>query len=471
MPSTPQNISSGSSSTAFSNPIPLPQLPVSPRHYWLLIVSQMEQTIVNILTIAIGVMLPLLKLYNLHTLGVEPPVLAQGCIAAAGLTGITIGAPLLGAVGDRVGYLWIFRLCGVLIFIGGLGAWLIGGSLWFTVGSLFITGIGIGGGYSLDDVYLSELMPKKQRLTLIGVAKCIAASAACWGALLVFGILKIFPHEAMWRYAMIAVAAMGLITILMRIRWWESPRWLLNKGRKAEALEAARHFFGPNVELAQFQHEIPKPVPFKDMFKGQTLWKVIATSVPWALDGIGAYGMGAYLPMFLMSLGLHIGATNQTGVASVQDSVLLSAIINIFMTVGFTIGLLVMKRIYHITLMTTGFIIGAISIGLVMAGHAFGWPGWIGIVAFILFETSLSGGPGLVTFVLPAEVFTINERGTGSGIAAAVGKAGAVISVFLMPMILKSWGIEGAMAVCAGSMVLGAVVTAIAGPKALPRTT
>lgn len=451
--------------------IPLPQAPVTGRTIWLMIVSQMEQTVMNVLTIAVGVLIPMMKLYFASEGAQEPSAFTQGCIAAAGLLGVSAGAPLFGSLGDRFGYLWLFRLCALLVMTGGAGAWLITDSSWLTVLFLFIVGLGVGGGYALDEVYLSELMPKKQRVTLIGIAKTIAALGAFWGGMAALGVLKLFPHPQYWSYTMLTIAILGLISLLMRIRWWESPRWLVMHGRDKEALRAARKFMGPDI-IPSPKAEAKKAAPqvsVAQLFRGNGIWKVIATSVPWALEGVGAFGMGTFMPIILMSLGLHLGAPDIHGIPKIEDSVLLSSIINIFITVGFVAGLYLTKRIYHISIMKSGFFACAAAIVLVILAHSYHWPLWTGILGFVLFEITLAAGPGIVTFLLPAEVFTIAERGAGAGIAASVGKLGGVAGVFAMPWLISRLGIDGTLIVCTAAMLLGGIITAIAGPKALPR--
>lgn len=463
-------MSQNSSNPANPRQIPLSAAPVTARTWWLLVVSQMEQTVVNVLTVVVGVVLPMMKLYYMQTQGTEPSVLIQGCIAAAGLTGISVGSPIFGYLGDRHGYLWYFRLCGVLILAGGLGGWLLTDSPWLTVASLFTVGLGIGGGYSLDDVYLSELMPAKQRSVLIVIAKTLAAFGCFWAALVALGVLHAFPHASMWRYSMMILATLGLVTVLMRIRWWESPRWLIMQGRIKDAEYAIHRFMGPQytIDPSALSQKKVQSVPIGQMFRGERLWKVIATSVPWALEGVGAFGMATFFPIILMSLGLHLGA-DATGVAKIEDSVWLSTFIYLFFVIGFALGVPRLKRQYHITVMTTGFYVCTASIIMIVLAHVFSWPLWVGVALFALFVTSMCSGPGAVTFLLPSEVYTEAERGVGAGIAASVGKLGAIIAVFLLPWFMKEFGIDAALIFCAACMLTGGIVTNIAGPRALPR--
>lgn len=465
---TPDKASTLGLSSSPGKTIPLCDLPLRPRHFWLMIVSQMEQTIALVLTVAIGVLLPMMKLYDMHVSGSQPSVLIQGCVAASAWVGLTLGAPLIGAIGDRHGYLGMFRLSALLIFLGGMGAWLLEGSIWFTVASLFVCGLGVGGGYSVDDVYLSELMPTKWRSRMIGLAKTIAAAGGCWSAFLAYGILRLFPDVDYWRYSMMMVAALGALSLLMRIRWWQSPKWLMINGKPKEALSAAGHFFGLQTVPAPAPSEKVTSVTFAELFKGRGIWKVIATSIPWAMSGVTAYGMASFLPVILMGLGLHIGAKDATGVTAVENSVLLTAVINIFLPIGFFIGLVLLNRVYHIRLMAVGFVVSAIAIFGVLCGHTLALPAWISILAFVVYQTVQCAGPGMITFLLPSEVFTPEERGAGAGFAASIGKVGAILGVFLMPIILKYFGTDGVLIVCGCAMLIGGLVTYIAGRKALP---
>jgi MFS family permease len=75
-------------------------------------------------------------------------------------------------------------------------------------------------------------------------------------------------------------------------------------------------------------------------------------------------------------------------------------------------------------------------------------------------------GPNTTTFVYPAEVFPVEVRTTGHGLAAAAGKIGAFIGAFLFPVMLaSSMGIRGAEAVAAGMSLLGLLLTVVLLPE------
>ena len=89
-------------------------------------------------------------------------------------------------------------------------------------------------------------------------------------------------------------------------------------------------------------------------------------------------------------------------------------------------------------------------------------------MGFFIFEIFLNAGPHLVTYVIPSQIYPVAIRGAGVGIASMLGKVGAIIGVIIMPVMLHLGGIVLVLAVSIAVMILGAVVSTVYGPKALP---
>jgi nitrate/nitrite transporter NarK len=70
-------------------------------------------------------------------------------------------------------------------------------------------------------------------------------------------------------------------------------------------------------------------------------------------------------------------------------------------------------------------------------------------------------GPNMTTFVLPSEVFPVSMRTTGHGVAAGIGKLGAFVGVFLVPVLQDHIGLRGLLAVAGVSAVAGFAVTSL----------
>lgn len=80
---------------------------------------------------------------------------------------------------------------------------------------------------------------------------------------------------------------------------------------------------------------------------------------------------------------------------------------------------------------------------------------------YCLLLLSLSGGPILTTFILPAETFPKEIRATFSGIAAACGKLGAFVGAYLFGPLASATSFPFVMAVCAVLAVMGALLSHI----------
>lgn len=78
-----------------------------------------------------------------------------------------------------------------------------------------------------------------------------------------------------------------------------------------------------------------------------------------------------------------------------------------------------------------------------------------------MFELFLNAGPHLITFILPTHVYPVADRGTGAGLAAGIGKAGAVIGAFIIPMLLRWGGATLVLGVSIAVMLAGALVTTL----------
>lgn len=68
-------------------------------------------------------------------------------------------------------------------------------------------------------------------------------------------------------------------------------------------------------------------------------------------------------------------------------------------------------------------------------------------------------GPNAQTYLLAGELFPTRLRGLGSGLAAAAGKMGAVLTALLVPVLLEHWGRQALLLTLALSSLAGAVVT------------
>lgn len=434
-------------------------MPLRLGHFRVLVVASLGQVTGAALSTLIGVVIPLMQIL-LHT---TLPPLKQALLASMSLIGIMVGSILIGRWSDRRGYLRYMRLSPALILLGAIIAISSTNSTVMMI-ALFIMGFGIGGGYSLDSDYVSEIMPRRWRLFMVGVVKASSAVGNVVMAFVCYYILGHWTTADHWNGMFLLVALMAAVMLLSAIRFEQSPGWLLSQGRREEAERAARYFLGQDVELGEVA-ATTEGVSVGSLFRGESLRRTILCGLPWACEGYAVYGVGVFLPVLIMSLGLGRGEAGT--IAHATSSVHLAAYVNLFVAAGFAAGLMAIRRSFNLRQQSVGFVVAALGLVLLMVGYALHLPRWTMIAGLALFELFINAGPHLMTFILPSQVYPIAERGAGAGVAAAAGKAGAVAGVFTIPLLLGWGGVEMVMAVTLALQLLGAAVTATLGRELL----
>lgn len=457
-------------------PFTINNAPLSWRHYFITGVASLGQLIGTGLATLVSVIIPLYQLMA-HP---ELSSVMQGIVGAMDLIGIMVGSTILGSLSDKYGYLLFFRLCPLIICGASLVALFIPDIVVLIV-CLFIMGFAIGGEYSLDSDYISELMPQKWRFIMVGSAKAASALGNIGVAAVCFLIVRNWTDASLWpRLLWIMVAISGLMFVL-RIRFWESPKWLMEHGKIKQAEIDVKNFLGSDVTIDEPQSVINKEGNQEDIkkesgdtkssmgsFLKQDWKKIIFTGVPWACEGLGVYGIGVFLPILVMALGLEHASASETAIRHVASSVEITLWISCIILPGFVLGLFLIKRVDGPRLQWIGFLLSAISLLILLLAYHNHWAKWVSIVSFMGFELFLNMGPHLMTYVLPSKVYPIDVRGVGTGIAASIGKIGAVLGVFFIPILLKAGGSSLVLIVSIIVMLVGGIITYLFNPERTP---
>lgn len=437
-------------------------MPLGRRHAWVVFVASLGQLIGTGVATLAGVIIPMLNIISRPELSSE----MQGIIGAMDLIGIMIGSVVLGKLTDRYGYILFFRLCPALVLVASTAAALIPNDAVLIV-CLFFIGFGIGGEYSLDSNYISELMPVKWKSFMVGLAK----TASAFGNIIVAGVCYLlivhWRRASDWPDLMWISAVIAAVMLVCRIWFYQSPKWLQEHGKMAQAQKALHEFLGPDVSIGPLPQSQSSSASAKDgggMSTGRFLisnWRqIILTGIPWACEGLGVYGIGVFLPILVMSLGIEHVEKGMAPILHVASSVEVTFFISCIILPGFLLGLwLIHLRKGLCAMQTWGFLLCAASLLVLLLASIWHWPAWISIVAFMAFELFLNMGPHLVTYVLPPKVYPVSSRGFGTGLAASLGKVGAVLGVFFIPVLLDIGGTHLVLIVSASVMALGALVT------------
>ncbi|CZR64390.1 related to monosaccharide transporter [Phialocephala subalpina] len=152
--------------------------------------------------------------------------------------GAFFGVILGTAFSEYFGRRWVICGSGV-VFIAGAAIQLIG-QLGALYGGRVLTGLGVGASSVLVPIYIGECSPAPIRGRLIGIFEIMLQIALVFGFWVNYGVnLNISSStDKQWHIPVaVQLVPSGLLVISM---FWtiESPRWLISKGHKEQALKA-----------------------------------------------------------------------------------------------------------------------------------------------------------------------------------------------------------------------------------------
>src|SRR4051794_849002 len=181
-----------------------------------------------------------------------------GSAAAFYVGGACLGALIFGQLTDRFGRKKLF-LVTLGVYIVATIATAFSFAPWYFFAARFVTGMGIGGGYSAINSAIDELIPARVRGRVDLIINGSYWVGAAAGALAAVALLDtaLFAADLGWRLAFILGATLGVGILLVRRNVPESPRWLFIHGREDEAEEIVAEI---EEEVQQSTgEELPEP--------------------------------------------------------------------------------------------------------------------------------------------------------------------------------------------------------------------
>ncbi|WP_373479411.1 MFS transporter [Geminocystis sp.] len=414
----------------------------------------------------IGIALPFLeKDFNLTS----PQI---GAIAVAAIVGSLIGSLTLGAITDKIGRQKMLLVDIILFVISSAGtalAWNVTSLIFFR----FLVGVAIGADYPISVAYITENVPSRLRGKMVIGAFAFQGFGALLGALtgiaVISGLTNAFPNSdfIVTQYSWRLMLGIGLILAIfvgfLRLQFLlESPVYYIAKEDYKNAELAARELLESDIIITSEseQKSSINTLNYGSLFSKQYLKNTLFASFPWFLQDIATYGIGIFTPTIIALLAFN----NEDNFIPRQiQSAQGSAIVDIFLIIGFIIAVLLVDKVGRISLQITGFIGMALGLSLLAISgdpNINQHPNFILVLSgFFIYNLLMNAGPNSTTFLLSGEVFPSSIRASGAGFAAAVAKLGAVLGTFLLPIIKDDLGVSNLLYILAFCCLLGAIVT------------
>lgn len=314
-------------------------------------------------------------------------------------------------------------------------------------------GFAIGADQALSFTIIAEFAPRKLRGKLNASTWIMWTVASAMAYLLSFLLNPLLGGET-WRVLFGIAVIPSIIVFIGRRDIPESPMWLVRQGRLEEAGEAMDMVVPGSGASLSCAIDTPKGAApgIGSLFrtKAQT-FNTLYIFFMWFCITFNTYGVGYFTPYILRTLGF-------TDTLSLLGGV----VVSLFAVIGSIIMFLSVERVGRKPLATAGFILLAIiDLGLALASdsHVFA----LLLVLFSVFQLVAWIGPaGLVGVVAP-EVFPTDIRSFGTGLAAGIGRAGAIVGIVMFPIMMRAGGLKWAMLMFCADAAIAAIAMIVFG--------
>ena len=375
----------------------------------------------------------------------------SGLILSANLAGMFVGAAAAGFLADRFGRKGVFQATLLAYSIlTGLSA-----LAWSAV-SLgvirFLAGVGMGGELPVASTLVSEFAPVRERGRMLVLLESFWAYGSVLAALIGYLFIPAFG----WQAAFLIGAIPALYVFVLRRAIPESPRYLLSKGKTAEAEAVLRQMGATPVAAAEPSAAEPsaatgprtgkprgrrtaagkpaaapaRPVSARlaDLFAPAFARRTIMLWVLWFAMVFSYYGIFTWMPGLLRGKGF-----------SLQQAFLLNLIISLFQIPGYFTAAYLVERWGRKATLVVFLLLNAVGAFFFAEQSLGAQPDvaqiliWGGVMAFFNL-----GAWGIVYTYTP-ELYPTRLRGTGTGFAAAAGRFGGVLGPYAVGSMLLAY--------------------------------
>jgi putative MFS transporter len=367
-------------------------------------------------------------------------------ISASVLIGTFFGGIGLGYVTDRIGRkpmftidLSVFLGCAVLMFFVA--------SPWQVFALGVVMGLAVGADYSIGSPLLGEFVHAKKRGNYLGLLE-ISWNVGYVVAYLIGYLINTYESGS-WRFILGASAVPALICLFMRHGLPESPRWLISKGRKAEALAIVRNSMEAAAPGDLLEEEVVK-TEWKLLFSPYYLRRTIFACTFWSAIVLPYFALTFFQPTILGSLGLG-------------GNVLLGALLGtVIALAGAAVGWYIVDKVGRRKILVPPMFVCAVFLLLAAAHNEL--PAEVGAICFFGYLFSY-GIMSILPGIYPEEIFPSSVRATGVDVSTAASRAAAAIGTFLLPTVQAASGTPAVLVIMGAVSLIGGLTSFFWAPE------
>ncbi|EEG0988484.1 MFS transporter [Salmonella enterica] len=365
-----------------------------------------------------------------------------GALGAATLAGLFIGTSFFGYICDKVGRRKMFLLDIIAIGVISVATMFVSTPLELLVMRVLI-GIVIGADYPIATSMITEFSNTRQRAFSIGFIAAMWYVGATCANLVGYWL---YDMEGGWRWMLGSAFIPCLIILIGRFDLPESPRWLLRKGRVKECEQMMIKLFG---EPVCFDDEPPQETRFLQLFNRRHFPFVLFVAAIWTCQVIPMFAIYTFGPQIVGLLGWEQG----------RDAALGNVVISLFFMLGCIPAMFWLNSIGRRPLLIGSFAMMTIALGLVSNLGII-----LVVVAFAVYAF-FSGGPGILQWLYPNELFPTDIRASAVGVIMSLSRIGTIVSTWALPIFITRYGINNVMLIGALISLVGLGVSVMFAPE------
>jgi SP family arabinose:H+ symporter-like MFS transporter len=384
--------------------------------------------------------------------------------ASSLLVGCVFGAAVAGTLSDRFGRRRVLMLSAVLFAASAFGAALPRTMAEF-IAARFIGGVAIGVASVLAPVYIAEVAPREIRGRLVGLNQMAIVSGILLAYSVNWGLSFLGGSSWRWMFAAAAVPSIAFLLALFRVP--ESPRWLMEMGRRAEAMEVLTRVGGKEYaarEAEQIRSAIAE--------ESGTLAQLLAPGMRRPL--LLAVALAVLQQVTGINTVLFYGSIifrEHMGTASESSAIGLNVLIGMVNFVATIVALMVIDRLGRKPLL----MLAAAGMGVcqLLLGFAFlirPVPVYLVLGLMFVCAASFAVGLGPGVWVVLSEIFPTRIRGRAMGVATVSLWVACVALTLTYLTLVSAIGISGAFWVYAAMCGVTLVVVGRFAPETKGRS-
>ncbi|MFD9130715.1 MFS transporter [Kitasatospora sp. NPDC059571] len=368
-------------------------------------------------------------------------------IGAAALLGMFVGGALFGVLTDRIGRevmytadLLVMIVCSVLSF------WVDG--VWAIAVLRFVLGTAVAADYPIATSLLAEWLPARDRGRLLG-KQIIAWYAGSVLAYLVGYLFLQAGGQGSWRWMLASSSLLCAVFLVIRRGTPESPRWLAAHGRVGDAVRAVEKHLGVRVdgrELMPDPAASAGPAGLRLLLTPPYRRRTLFCGLFFFCQVGPLFAMLTFGPQILGSFGMPGGTVLDT---------LGTGLISLVFLLGCYPALRLIDTRGRRPVIVWSFAL--MILPLVLLGVWPAAPAAVAVTALCAYAF-LCGGPNVLDWTYPNELFPTEIRATAVGVATSVSRIGAAVGTYLLPLSLNGLGTGPTMLIAAGATALGLLV-------------